>query len=124
MSPGEFCYLDQYHTKSKKREFPAIGGFLPTRRVYDFEPIPAGLDRKNHHFIVGGQGSVWTEYIHTPAQVETRIFPRMCALAEAVLTPAKRKDWSSFERRIEAHKATWRKRGIHSYQGTLDGTEP
>lgn len=121
MSPGEFCYFDQYQSKSRKGEFPAIGGFLPTRRVYDFDPVPAGLAEEKQKLILGGQGNVWTEYIQTPAQVETRILPRMCALAEAVWTPPNNKDWDSFEKRIQTHKATWEKRGIKFYRGSLDG---
>lgn len=121
MSPGEFCYFDQYQSKSRNGELPAIGGFLPTQQVYKFDPQPSGLSPEKQQLILGGQGNVWTEYIQTPDQVETRIFPRMCALAEAVWTPADQKDWASFERRAKIHQKSWRAKGTSFYQGSLDG---
>lgn len=121
VGPGEFCYFDQYQSKSREGEFPAIGGFLPTRKVYDFDPLPAGLPEEKQKLILGGQGNVWTEYIQTPAQVEVRIFPRMCALAECLWTPKDQKNWQSFEQKIQAHQKSWGSQGISSYPGALDG---
>lgn len=121
MSPGEFCYFDQYQSQSRQGESPAIGGFLPTRKVYAFDPQPKGISAEQQALILGGQANVWTEYIQTPSQVETRIFPRMCALAEAVWTPTDQKDWGSFERRVQAHRKTWKAKGVSFYPGALDG---
>ena len=49
------------------------------------------------------------------------IFPRMPALAEAIWTTPKRKDWKSFTQRLNAHKSYWKANGISYYKGSLDG---
>jgi hexosaminidase len=103
MSPTSHCYLDYYQSRHLTNEPPAIGGFLPLRTVYAFEPIPAGLDPRYHSRILGAQGNVWTEFIPSLKQVEYMTFPRLCALAEVVWSPANLRDWDDFTRRLEAH---------------------
>ena len=44
MTPTSHCYFDYYQAKTG--EPPAIGGFLPLRTVYAFEPLPAGTGRR------------------------------------------------------------------------------
>ena len=43
MSPLADCYFDHYQSLDKSREPLAIGGYLPLRQVYAFEPIPTNL---------------------------------------------------------------------------------
>ena len=38
MSPNTHCYFDYYQSRDTADEPPAIGGYLPLRQVYDFEP--------------------------------------------------------------------------------------
>lgn len=121
MSPGSHCYFDQYQSQSRKLESPAIGGFLPTRKVYDFSPVPDHTSATQRALILGGQGNVWTEYIQNMSQLETRIFPRMCALAETLWTPPGKKSWPSFEQRIDHHRQRWQQQGVHFFKGSLDG---
>jgi hexosaminidase len=101
MSPTTHCYFDYYQSKNRKEEPEAIGGFLPLEKVYSFEPVPAELTPEQGKHVVGAQGNVWTEYIHTPADVEYMALPRMCALAEVVWTPAELKDWDDFRERLD-----------------------
>ena len=70
-------------------------------RVYEFEPIPAELPESKRRHILGAQGALWTEYMWTPRDVEYFAFPRAAALAEVVWTPAERKDFADFERRLQ-----------------------
>jgi len=102
MAPTTHCYLDYAQAKSPG-EPECIGGFLPLSRVYEFEPVPAELPESRRHHILGAQGTLWTEYMWTPRDVEYFAFPRAAALAEVVWTPAERKDFASFERRLQGH---------------------
>lgn len=102
MSPTSHCYLDYYQSKNKKMEPPAIGGFLPLKRVYSFDPMPKNLAADKQKHILGGQGNVWTEYIQTPDHVTYMTFPRASAIAEALWTPAKNKNYDDFLKRFEA----------------------
>jgi len=102
MAPTTHCYFD--YAQSKAPDEPkCIGGFIPLTRVYEFEPIPAELPESRRHHILGAQGTLWSEYMWTPRDVEYFAFPRAAALAEVVWSPAERKDVAGFERRLQDH---------------------
>jgi hexosaminidase len=103
MTPTSYCYFDYYQSE-KESEPLAIGGFLPLQKVYEFNPIPEGLNENESAHILGGQGNVWTEYLDTPQAVEYMAFPRMIALSEALWSGSKRKDFKNFVNRLERFK--------------------
>lgn len=103
MSPTTNVYFDYYQLKDIENEPLAIGGYLPLSKVYDFEPIPEKIDKNKRHLILGGQANLWTEYIQTPEQAEYMLLPRLCALAETVWSQKDKKDYTSFENRLEKH---------------------
>jgi hexosaminidase len=82
MSPGSHCYFDHY--QGKKNEPLAIGGFTPLEKVYEFNPIPATLDKKYHSYILGGQANLWTEYITDYKKLEYMTYPRAIALSQSL----------------------------------------
>ncbi|HEX3867113.1 MAG TPA: family 20 glycosylhydrolase, partial [Gemmatimonadaceae bacterium] len=100
MAPGDYTYFDHYQSLNKAAEPLAIGGYLPIDSVYAYDPIPAHLEPEFARHILGAQGQVWTEYIPDPKHVEYMAFPREPALAEALWTPASRKDFSNFLARL------------------------
>ncbi|MGV3538629.1 MAG: beta-N-acetylhexosaminidase, partial [Rufibacter sp.] len=65
MSPTDFLYLD-YYQNYPALEPKAIGGLLTIERVYNYEPTPAELTPQQAKHIIGTQGNVWAEYIHSP----------------------------------------------------------
>ena len=87
MCPTSYCYFD-YYQANPDFEPEAIGGFLPLKKVYSFEPVPEDLSADKVKHILGAQGNVWTEFIATPEHAEYMSVPRMTALAEVVWTPA------------------------------------
>jgi hexosaminidase len=103
MSPTSHCYFDYYQSQDKKAEPKAIGGFIPLSKVYAFEPVPAKLAPQFHKHILGAQANLWTEYIPTPQQAEYMTFPRLCALAEVVWSPAAARNWDDFSVRLTQH---------------------
>jgi len=103
MSPTTHCYLDYYQSQEKTAEPKAIGGFLPLSKVYSFEPIPSKLAPEFHRHILGAQANLWTEYISSPQHAEYMAFPRLCALAEVVWSPAEKRDWADFSARLTRH---------------------
>ena len=104
MSPNTHCYFDYYQSRDTAAEPPAIGGYLPLRQVYDFEPVPPAIDAARAAHVLGVQGNVWTEYIPSEEQVEYMAFPRALALAEVGWTPAVRRSAAGFEERLRAHR--------------------
>ncbi len=103
MAPNSHTYFDYYQSADRDTEPLAIGGFLPLEGVYAFEPVCEGIDTEHAHHVLGGQGQIWTEYIATPEHVEYMAFPRLCALAEAVWTPAEGRDYADFLARLAVH---------------------
>ena len=101
MTPTWHCYFDYYQAKFDEPK--AIGGYLPLRKVYEFEPLPDDIPADQQHFILGGQGNVWTEYIATPEYAEYMAVPRMSALAEVVWSPRSSRDFENFQRRMLSH---------------------
>ena len=83
LTPTSHAYFD-YYQDDHPDEPLAIGGFLPLKKVFEFNPVPTELtgDARNH--VLGAQGNIWTEYMTTEAQVEYMAFPRMLAMAEVV----------------------------------------
>lgn len=98
MSPGTFCYFDQYqdapHTLPE-----AIGGYLPLKKVYSYNPIPDSLKSEQAKLIYGVQGNLWAEYIPTPEHMEMMIYPRILALSEVGWSNPQVKCYDDFRRR-------------------------
>lgn len=102
MSPTTYCYLDYYQGPSEEEPL-AIGGFLPLRKVYSYEPTPEELDETEAKHILGPQGNVWTEYIKTAEYAEYMTFPRACAIAEIGWSQKGTKNYDDFLQRLEIH---------------------
>ncbi len=91
VSPTSHCYLD----------YPPETTDL--RTTYSFEPVPEGLTAEEADRILGGEGNMWTEY--APEEiVDTKIWPRLAALAERLWSPADRRDFDDFRARWRHHK--------------------
>src|ERR1035437_1361226 len=103
MSPLSDCYFDHYQSEDHSTEPYAIGGYLPLRQVYAFEPMPAKLGLEYRQHILGAQANVWTEYMPSLKHVEYMVFPRLCALAEIVWSPAPARNWDDFSHRLHIH---------------------
>jgi hexosaminidase len=115
MAPGSHTYFDNYQAEPMKDEPLAIGGYLPTEKVYAYDPVPAGVavDRRRH--VLGAQAQLWTEYISTPEHLEYMAFPRACALAEVVWLDAEGKDYPGFLRRLARHRTRLAALGVKAH---------
>lgn len=102
MTPNGFMYLDHYQGVPES-EPTAIGGFLPLNRVYSYDPIPKEIPVDKHHFILGVQGNLWTEYIPTSSHAEYMAYPRACAIAEIAWSPQNNRDYDDFLSRLSLH---------------------
>ncbi len=112
MTPGTHCYFDHYQGDPDFEPL-AIGGFTPLEKVYSFEPTPEELTKDEARHILGAQGNVWTEYMATPKHVEYMVFPRIAALSEVLWSPAEKKDWADFCRRMDLQYKRYELLGIN-----------
>ncbi len=122
MSPLADCYFDHYQSLDKAREPLAIGGYLPLRQVYAFDPIPTNLPVTFQSHILGAQANLWTEYIPSFKHVEYMVFPRLCALAEVVWSPKAARNWDDFSRRVRVDCLRLNRGGVN-YRPLTDSFE-
>ncbi|ROQ37489.1 hexosaminidase [Frondihabitans sp. PhB188] len=101
--PDDQVYLDYRQSTDPDEPIP-VSIPLTVADVYAFEPVPAQLTADEAAHVLGGQGNIWTEHMDSPRTVDYLVFPRLCALAEAVWTEGDR-DFAEFEPRLEAHLA-------------------
>ena len=114
MTPGAYCYLDSYQDTPYSQP-EAIGGYLPLKKVYAYDPVPASLTAEQAKLVYGVQGNLWVEYIPTPEHVEYMIYPRMLALAEVAWSAPERKSWPDFHTRALSAVADLQKKGYHPF---------
>jgi hexosaminidase len=107
MAPSPSMYFDHVQS-SRHDEPPGRPDVVSLADVYAFDALPAGLDETQARHVLGAQANLWTEYMDTPQRVEHAAFPRAAALAEALWTPAPRRDWADFQRRLPAQFTRYR----------------
>lgn len=96
MSPSDFAYLD--YMQADRITEPHVYASLRLSKAYQFDPVPDGV---NASLIKGGQANLWTEQIYNMRQVEYMVWPRGMAIAEAVWSPKRPKNWPEFFSRVE-----------------------
>lgn len=78
LCPGRYCYFDKSQDAPMSQP-ESMGGYLPIDSVF---MMPATIEKKYEHHILGVQGNVWTEHIPTPQHLEYMLWPRALAIAE------------------------------------------
>lgn len=95
MTPTTYVYFD--YSQTKPEDSLTIGGYLPLKDVYNYEPIPKQLSKDDEKYVIGAQANLWTEYVANTKKLEYMLFPRMTALSEVLWSPKEAKDWDKFE---------------------------
>ncbi len=114
MTPGGYCYFD--HSQDDPTSEPeSIGGYVPLKKVYSYNPVPDSLTTEQKKLILGVQANLWTEYIGTPEYAEYMLYPRLLALAEVAWTPLEQKSWPDFHRRALVAVEDLKGRGYHPF---------
>ncbi|MGM9768271.1 MAG: beta-N-acetylhexosaminidase [Candidatus Cryptobacteroides sp.] len=137
MTPGEAYYFDWWQANPLK-EPVAMGGYSPLKKVYAFNPAPACTDEvsgnealmstsginvdslgailpENAGNVIGVQGCIWTEFILDIDHLHYMTFPRLLAVAETGWSPAGKKSWENFKRKLPEQIAGLGQRGIFCY---------
>ncbi|MFN0060842.1 MAG: beta-N-acetylhexosaminidase [Planctomycetota bacterium] len=116
VSPTSHCYLDYAQVRGTGE--PEFMGYLPLEEVFRFEPMPRVHGTGDAARILGGQGNLWTE--HIPAsRLDYQAFPRLCAIAEILWSPATPRDFDEFRKRLEIHLKRLDARGVKYYRGPV-----
>lgn len=71
-------------------------------KVYSFNPIPPELTVEEQKHILGGECNMWTE--RAPQEkVDSKVFPRILAMAEVLWTANPDRNFDEFFRRVSDH---------------------
>jgi len=99
--PNGTAYLDARQSCDPAEPVP--WSFLITLEdAYRFDPVPPGLEAAAAAHVLGGQANVWTEHLDNARAVDYMVFPRLCAIADALwrTTPA---DFDGFRDDLAIH---------------------
>ncbi len=97
MSPNDYNYID-YYQGEVTAEGKVYRG-LRMKTTYGYEPVPEGIDP---NLILGNQANQWTEQLQTMRKVQYMTWPRGMAVAETSWSPAEKKNWNSFTKKVES----------------------
>lgn len=91
MSPTSHCYLD----------YPLSS--TDTEEVFSFTVYPDSLDAQSRALVLGGEVNMWTE--RAPQEVvESKIYPRLLAMSEALWRPdTAARSFAEFRKALGAH---------------------
>ena len=98
MSPNDYNYID-YYQGEVTAEGKVYRG-LRMKTTYGYEPVPAGIDP---NLILGNQANQWTEQLQNMRNVQYMTWPRGLAVAETNWSPAEKKNWNNFTKKVEAN---------------------
>jgi hexosaminidase len=102
LCPTASAYLD-YRQSDRPDEPVPVGTLLRLEDVYAFDPVPPEVAAVGAERVLGAQCNVWTEHLPSVRAVDYAAFPRLCAFAETVWSPAGR-DLGDFRTRLAAHQ--------------------
>ncbi|MEO5826984.1 MAG: family 20 glycosylhydrolase [Gemmatimonadales bacterium] len=71
-----------------------------SREMYLADVLPAGLSATQQALVLGGEACMWAEYV-TAETVESRLWPRLAAVAERFWSPVAVRDVPDMYRRLE-----------------------
>jgi hexosaminidase len=111
LSPAPTLYLD-FRQGTGPNEPPGRGAVVSLERVYSFDPLPGPLAAAAGH-VLGVQANLWTEHVRTEEWAAYMTWPRAAALAEVGWSPAERRDYADFQRRLPLEFDRYRALGIH-----------
>jgi N-acetyl-beta-hexosaminidase/alpha-L-fucosidase len=117
MTPGQYVYFD--HAQVRNDDSLTIGGYLPLRQVYSYEPIPKELAADEQKYVLGAQANVWSEYMSNPRKVEYMLFPRLSALSEVLWSPKAQRNWKDFTQRLPVQFKRYALWGVNAYQAYI-----
>jgi hexosaminidase len=90
MAPTSHVYFDYPQTTVEK--------------VFSFEPVPKELNKGQAVHVMGAEAEMWSDNHPSEAEIEALVYPRACALAEVVWSPASARNEVEFMERLSFHQ--------------------
>ena len=111
LSPQIPYYINRRQSKLETEPRSQGHGDETVERVYSYKPMN-DVDAELQPKYMGVQANFWTEWVEEPSVVQYLMLPRLAAVAEAGWTPAERRDYNDFVRRIQGEAVYYRLKGV------------
>lgn len=111
-----FCYDqgikdDPFQYGWTERSFGGVGR-LPLKKVYEFDPC-ADIPESARTHVLGGQCCNWSEYTWNECDLEWKMWPRTCAIAEVLWLGNEKPGFDDFLCRMRAHRIRLIGKGVN-----------
>lgn len=87
-TPTSHCYFD-YAYKD-----------IDTRKVYNYEPVPANTSSDIISNYIGVQANFWSHIDRSESNIDKQLFPRLFALSEVAWSNPDSRDWERFKKAV------------------------
>ena len=111
LSPQIPYYINRRQSKLETEPLSQGHGDETVERVYNYKPMN-GVDAELQPKYMGVQANFWTEWVEEPSVVQYLMLPRLAAVAEAGWTPAEKRDYNDFVKRIQGEAVYYRLKGV------------
>ena len=111
MTPRTHCYLD-YAQGLEEDPFQYIGGCVTLEQCHSMD-MTHGIPSEARSHILGGQGNNWSEYTWNQYDLEWKMWPRGCALAEVFWCGDRKTSFADFKRRVREHRSRLIREGVN-----------
>lgn len=95
-------YINRKQSTDADEPAVAGNGNDNLRTTYEYVPVPTSVPAELHKYYIGVQGTFWTEHVQRNDLLEYLALPRLIAIAETGWSPAGKKNFDDFCRRITA----------------------
>lgn len=90
-------------------------GYNSLQNLYDYDITQYKKMQQREGQILGLQGNLWTERIHTEERLDFMVFPRIAALAEIAWSQPSRKDFTHFRELLKKHLQLYQADNLYYY---------
>ena len=113
MCPQSHCYFNRMQGIADD-PFTArnTSQCVSLEKVYRFDPV-AGIPAEYRAHVLGSQACFWSEVIWNRYDLDWKMWPRACALAEVLWTAPAKRDFAEFKARMAAHRKALIGRGVN-----------
>ncbi|MGD0610153.1 MAG: beta-N-acetylhexosaminidase [Anaerolineales bacterium] len=115
MSPCTKAYMDIKYNEDTPFGQTWTGSYTEIQDAYEWDPSTF-LSDLPPEAILGLEAPLWTEEIATPEYLDFMLFPRLCGYAEIGWTPAQKRDWGDYRRRLAGHGDRLTAMGVNYYR--------
>lgn len=102
ITPWGPYYINRKQSTQPGEPVGAGNGADDVRATYNYLPVPADVPTSLQKYYCGVQGTFWTEHVQSNYLLEYLALPRLIAIAETGWSPASKKNFEDFCRRITA----------------------